>query len=82
MSGKVNNVLRLTYSYQDEPRSYVGGTFPTVDILQDGAVYTSFGPDPFTAGNLRQVKTYVATDEWNWQTAVDRGRKQSFCVVG
>lgn len=61
--GAVNNTLRLTYSYQDEPRTYVGGVFPTVDILEDGAVYTSFGPDPFTAGNLRQVKTWVGTDE-------------------
>ncbi len=63
MDGAMNNTLRLTYSYQDEPRTYVGGAFPTVDILEQGAVYTSFGPDPFTAGNLRQVKTFVATDE-------------------
>ena len=32
-------------------------------ILDGGGVYTSFGPDPFTAGNLREVKTFVATDE-------------------
>lgn len=31
--GIVNNALRLTYSFQDEPRSYTGGVFPTVDIL-------------------------------------------------
>lgn len=59
----LNNTLRMTYSYQDEPRTVVGGTFPTVDILDGGGVYTSFGPDPFTAGNLREVKTFVATDE-------------------
>lgn len=58
-----NNALRLTYSYQNEPRTYVGGVFPTVDILEKGAVYTTFGPDPFTAGNIREVKTFVATDE-------------------
>jgi len=65
---KVNNTLRFTYSYQDEPRSYFGGAFPTVDILKDGAAYMSFGPDPFTAGNTRVVDTYVVTDEasWNW----------------
>ncbi len=61
--GAVNNLLRLTYSYQDEPRSVEGGTFPTVDILEEGSVLTTFGPDPFTAGNLREVKTFVATDE-------------------
>lgn len=65
---KINNTLRFTYSYQDEPRSYVGGAFPTVDILKDGASYMSFGPDPFTAGNTRVVNTYVVTDEatWSW----------------
>jgi hypothetical protein len=65
---KVNNTLRFTYSYQDEPRTYFGGAFPTVDILKDGATYMSFGPDPFTAGNTRNVNTYVVTDEatWNW----------------
>lgn len=65
---KVNNTLRFTYSYQNEPRSYVGGDFPTVDILKDGASYMSFGPDPFTAGNTRVVNTYVVTDEatWSW----------------
>lgn len=61
-----NNTLRATYSYQDEPRSYEGGTFPTVDILENGSCYTSFGPDPFTEGNLRQVKTFVVTDEANF----------------
>lgn len=65
---KLNNMLRFTYSYQNEPRSYVGDAFPTVDILKDGAAYMSFGPDPFTAGNTRVVDTYVLTDEatWSW----------------
>jgi len=67
--GKINNMLRFTYSLQDEPRSYQGDAFPTVDILKDGAAYMSFGPDPFTAGNTRVVDTYVITDEatWNWR---------------
>ena len=59
----IDNMLRLTYSYQDEPRSYEGNQFPTVDILEDGGCYTTFGVDPFTEGNLRQVKTFVVTDE-------------------
>ena len=67
MDGKLNNILRATYSHQYEPRSFVGDLFPTVDILQnDGTtkeVLTSFGPDPFTYGNLRDVNTIVATDE-------------------
>ncbi len=64
----INNVLRVTWSHQNEPRSFVGDLFPTVDILQtldDGTrtLLTSFGPDPFTYGNLRDVQTVVVTDE-------------------
>jgi len=73
--GRGNNMLRFTYSHQNEPRSFEGGMFPTVDILQTidvngtptKAVLTSFGPDPFTYGNLRDVKTIVATDEVTYQ---------------
>ena len=65
--GKGSNMLRLTWSHQNEPRSFVGGNFPTVDVLENygdnKAVLTSFGPDPFTYGNLRDVNTVVATDE-------------------
>ena len=74
-SGRGNNMLRATYSRQYEPRSFVGNLFPTVDILEtleDGtpAVYTSFGPDPFTYGNLREVSTAVVTDELSYLTGV------------
>lgn len=68
--GAINNALRFTYSYQNEPRTYEGGTFPTVDILDQGSLYASFGPDPFTEGNLRQVKTFVVTDEFNFSTGI------------
>lgn len=79
LSGRMNNMVRATYSHQFEPRSFVGDVFPTVDILEyydadgDGtaeepAVYTSFGPDPFTYGNLREVKTAVVTDEVSYLT--------------
>lgn len=65
-NGKLNNTLRFTYSYQDEPRSTDGGNFPTTYILEEGAVYAMFGTELFTEGNLRQVKTFVVTDEANW----------------
>ena len=72
-SGRGNNMVRLTWSHQDEPRSYEGDLFPTVDIMSnDGceagrtAMYTTFGVDPFTYGNLRDVQTAVATDEMTW----------------
>jgi hypothetical protein len=81
--GKGANMLRLTWSHQNEPRSFVGGNFPTVDILEDyttvdkdgnpsvqKAVLTSFGPDPFTYGNLRDVHTVVATDELSYLAGI------------
>ena len=63
-------MLRATYSFQDEPRSYEGKDMPTVDILKDGALYASFGPDIFTVGNLAQTKTTVITDELLWSTGI------------
>ncbi|WP_423128593.1 TonB-dependent receptor [Gaoshiqia sp. Z1-71] len=61
--GKISNLLRVSYSHQDEPRSTVGGTFPFVDIVEDGNIYTSFGTELFSYGNLRDVKTLNITDE-------------------
>ena len=78
MEGRLNNLFRVTWSHQYEPRSFEGGNFPTVDILEntvvDGndtrAVITSFGPDPFTYGNLRDVNTIVATDELSYRMGI------------
>ena len=69
--GRATNTLRFTYSYQNEPREYDGGAFPTVDILQDGDVYASFGTELFTQGNLRRVSTYVVTDEFNYRAGIN-----------
>lgn len=77
LGNDVNNVLRVTWSHQNEPRSFVGDVFPTVDILgpsveslsskdyEKKTVLTSFGPDPFSYGNLADVQTVVVTDEVN-----------------
>ncbi|MCD7970728.1 MAG: TonB-dependent receptor [Alistipes sp.] len=69
--GRFSNTFRVTYSHQDEPRSWDGALFPTVDILRqdengDYHTFISFGTDPYTYGNLREVKTVVVTDELNW----------------
>lgn len=64
--GNANNMLRVSYNKQYEPRSYVGGVFPKVDILKDGAGYMSFGPDIYTAGNMRNVDNISVTDEMTW----------------
>ncbi|GHT14141.1 cell envelope biogenesis protein OmpA [Bacteroidia bacterium] len=64
LDGKLNNTLRATYSYQDEPRSTGGNIeFPFVDILKDNRPYASFGTEIFSYGNLRQVATTNVTDE-------------------
>lgn len=80
INNRMSNMFRLTWSHQDEPRSYVGnGTaFPTVDILSSNevtgsdntAIFTTFGPDPFTYGNLRDVQTAIATDEFSYITGI------------
>ncbi|MFZ5428819.1 MAG: TonB-dependent receptor [Bacteroidota bacterium] len=64
--GKFANKLRFTYSFQDEPRSTDGKTFPFVDILKDNRVFTSFGTELFSYGNLREVKTFTITDDISW----------------
>lgn len=77
--GAANNMVRLTWSHQYEPRSYVGSFFPTVDILsKDGvtgtdthAILTTIGVDPFTYGNLRDVTTLTATDEFTWSKGIN-----------
>lgn len=63
MDGKLNNVLRASYSHQYEPRSTQGGEFPFVDIVVGDNIYTSFGTELFSYGNLRDVSTVNLTDE-------------------
>lgn len=78
LNERANNLARITWSQQNEPRSYVGGEFPTVDILapytENGetqlAYFTTFGPDPFTYGNLRRVNNITATDEFSYKTGI------------
>jgi len=77
-SNRANNMFRITWSHQDEPRSHVGDKFPTVDIMSSDevtgndntAMLTTFGVDPFTFGNLREVQTIIATDEITWVNGV------------
>ena len=79
-NNRTNNMFRVTWSHQHEPRSYVGSetAFPTVDILSTNevtgsdntAIFTTFGPDPFTYGNLRDVQTVIATDEVSYITGM------------
>ncbi|MBW3129678.1 TonB-dependent receptor [Hymenobacter profundi] len=60
------NTLRATYTRQNDPRSSDSQLFPFVDILKDGTPFTSFGYEPFTYGNLRDVKILSFKDDFNW----------------
>lgn len=68
---KVTNVARVTYAHQNDPRTTDGSPFPLVDILDGtptsnanlGSVLTSFGYEPFSYGNLRDVTTYTYSDD-------------------
>ncbi|MXV15373.1 TonB-dependent receptor [Hufsiella ginkgonis] len=60
---KFSNVLRASYSHQNDPRSSTSSPFPLVDILEGGTPITTFGYEPFTYGNLRDVNSKTLTDE-------------------
>ncbi|OUJ73140.1 TonB-dependent receptor [Hymenobacter crusticola] len=76
IGGKFFNTLRGTFTQQNDPRSSNSTLFPFVDILDGtsprnaanttytgyGNPYTSFGYEPFTLGNLRDVKTTSIVD--------------------
>jgi hypothetical protein len=62
---KFSNTLRGSFTHQNDPRSSESSVFPLVDILKDGQAFTSFGYEPFTYGNLRDVKTYSITDNFS-----------------
>lgn len=70
--GKFSNTLRGTYTFQNDSRSTDSQIFPFVDILSNTggvtgpAPYTSFGHEPFSFGNLRQVKTYSVINNLTW----------------
>ncbi len=71
ISSKMANTLRLSYTNQNDPRSSDSDIFPLVDILKaDGnslpTPFTTFGYEPFTYGNLRDVQVYSLNDYATW----------------
>lgn len=66
ISSGFNNTLRLSYTHQNDPRSSDSEIFPLVDILKDGRPFTTFGYEPFTYGNLRDVELYSLNDYVTW----------------
>ena len=71
--GKISNTFRGTFTHQNDPRSSDSEVFPFVDILDSsggnpGVPLISFGYEPFTFGNLRDVKTTSFVDYITWTT--------------
>ncbi|MDB5206057.1 MAG: TonB-dependent receptor [Flavisolibacter sp.] len=64
----LTNIFRASYTNQNDPRSTDGKVFPFVDIMKDNLFFTSFGYEPFSYGNLRDVTTYSYIDNLNWVT--------------
>jgi Carboxypeptidase regulatory-like domain len=77
---RLSNVLRFTYTDQNDSRTTESQIFPFVDIMSSsggvnlqagsnvGAVYTSFGYEPFSFGNIRRVKMYSVVNNISWTT--------------
>lgn len=61
--GKISNLFRASYTFQDDSRESDSQVFPLVDILKDGTSFATFGYEPFSYGNLRKVKMYSIVDE-------------------
>lgn len=61
------NTLRFTRTNQNDPRSSDSNVFPFVDILDgtgaNATPITSFGYEPFTYGNLRDVTSYSVVND-------------------
>lgn len=64
--GKFSNTLRYSKNRQNEPRSTESSIFPFVDILKADRILTSFGYEPFSFGNLRDVKISSIVDNLVW----------------
>lgn len=61
-SNKISNIFRVSFNNQFEPRSTNSAVFPLVDIMKDGQPFTTFGYEPFSLGNLRDVDIFTATN--------------------
>jgi hypothetical protein len=62
LSKTLFNNLIVSYDKQIENRGYMSQMFPTIDIREGAATYTSVGFDPFTPGNKLDYNTFNITN--------------------
>jgi hypothetical protein len=62
ISNTLHNNLIVSYDKQIEDRAYMSPMFPTIDIREGAATYTSVGMDPFTPGNKLDYWTFNVTN--------------------
>jgi hypothetical protein len=61
-SNTLHNNLIVGYDKQIENRAYLSQMFPTIDIMNGSATYTSVGFDPFTPSNKLDYNTFHITN--------------------
>ena len=62
ISNTLHNSLIVSYDKQIEDRAYLSNMFPTIDIREGSATYTSVGFDPFTPDNKLNYWTFNVTN--------------------
>ena len=62
ISNTLHNNLIVSYDKQIEDRGYLSSMFPTIDIKEGAATYTSVGFDPFTPSNKLDYWTFNVTN--------------------